>query len=228
MVAFAGTHNYPGPYCNGLVRLDRTGSAAWVLERGREFFRPRRRGFVIWTRTGADDDLAGLCRASGFHERPPREGMPIVARTNRLAHDAVSDVARTEIDSPEAANDYLAIVADAYGMSEAPVELQQAIFFTPAAVLAPTAVGLLLQAEGRPATGAMAILADGVACVLWVATSHWARGRGLGRAGMWAITEAAFSRGATLVVAQSSQMGLPHWTGLGFDLIGHYHRFLAR
>jgi GNAT superfamily N-acetyltransferase len=228
LVLFAGLHNYPGPYCNGLIRLDRQQAPEVVIERGRGFFSPRRRGFVVWARGGADDDLTARCRAAGLHERPPAIGMPLVIRESPLEPGEAAEHVSTEITTETAAEDYLSILGDAYGMADAPAALRRAIFFTPAAVLHPAAVGLLLHADGRAAAGAMAVLTDDVACVLWVATSQWARGRGLGTASMRAITEAAFGRGATLIVAQSSQMGLPHWTRLGFSEVGHYHRFLAR
>lgn len=227
-VLFAGAHNYPGPYCNGLLRLDRRQTADSAIKDARAFFAPRRRGFVVWARTSADDDLTALCRGAGFHERPPAVGMPLVVRERPLEPAGPTEPAITEIENVTAAEAYLSIVSDAYGMAGASVELQRAIFFTPTAVLDPAGVGLLLHAEGRPAAGAMALLHDTLACVLWVATSPWARGRGLGPAAMRAITDAAFHRGSTLVVAQSSQMGLPHWTRLGFSQVGHYHRFLAR
>ena len=57
--------------------------------------------------------------------------MPLVVRETDVppgSDDRVPD----PITTREQAEQYLAVVADAYGMAEAPVPLQEAIFFTPA------------------------------------------------------------------------------------------------
>jgi len=226
LVLFAGAHRYPGPYCNGMVRLDRAMAAPEAIALAQAFFTPRRRGFVVWARSGVDDDLVRCSRERGWFERPPAQGMPLMVcdANPEGGHD---ERALETITTPEQADHYLGVVADAYGMSQAPPPLLQALFFTPGAVLADGAIAVLLEDGGRPAAGAMAVIRDQLACVLWAATSPWARGRGLGPTCMRAITRAAFDRGAGLVVAQSSQIGLAHWTRLGFELIGTYRRFLA-
>jgi hypothetical protein len=226
LVLFAGAHAYPGPYCNGAVRLDPSLAAEDAVGRARAFFAPRRRSFILWARDGPDEDLIALARARGWFERPPAEGMPLLLRDADVAEHP-DDPVPQPIGSAERAARYLEVVADAYGQAEAPESLQEAIFFSAEAALADEAVALLLDLEGRPAAGAMAVVHDEVACVLWVATANWARGHGLGPVCMRAVTRAAFARGATLVVAQSSQQGLPHWLELGFEHAGDYRRFLV-
>jgi len=227
LVLFAGGHPYPGAFCNGMVRLDRTMPAEEAIARATTFFAPKHRGFVVWTRSEADDDLADYAQSHGWFERPPEAGMPLVVRDRDIENGGGQRVPEA-ITTTSQAERYLAVVAAAYGMEGAPPSLLQAIFFTPRSALADGAIAVLLEHEGREAAGAMAVIGDGVACALWAATAPWARGGGLGPVCMRAVTHAAFASGARLVFAQSSQMGLPHWRRLGFERIGTYRRFLAR
>jgi ribosomal protein S18 acetylase RimI-like enzyme len=225
LVLFAGSHPYPGPYGNGMVRLRRSLAAEHAIARAQEFFAPRHRGFIVWTRTDADHDLIESCRARGWYERPPADGMPLIACVRDVGGEIDERIvwART----PAHAREYLSVLAEAYEIPDAPQPMLEAIFLSPAALLAPQAIVALLCHEGRPAAGATVLLGHGVACLMWTATAPWARGNGFGPTCLRAVTHAAFERGARLAVGQSSQMGLRHWTALGFEVVSTYRRFLA-
>jgi GNAT superfamily N-acetyltransferase len=225
ILLFAGEHLYPGAYCNGLLRFD--GAAEHALARAHEFFGGRRRGFVVWTRGGVDDELEQCCRRAGWTERPPLEGMPILAREGALEAKEGDAVRTARIATEDDARSYLSLVASAYGLGDAPFEVQRATLFAPAAATAPGAIGVLARRGDAPAAGGMVVLRDGVACVLWIATAPDARGQGLGGAVLRALVEAVRDEGASFVCMQSSQQGLPLWTAMGFERIGHYRRFLA-
>jgi hypothetical protein len=227
LVLFAGAHNYPGAYCNGILRLDRATQPETAVARARAFFVPLRRNFTVWTRVDADQDLIELCQASGWDERPPSEGMPIIVLRSAPGAGPEGTPEATEIVTRDDADAYVTIVADAYGMADAPVSLQRAIFFSPESVLAEDAIGMLVRSEGRPAAGTMVVRRRGVACHMWTGTATWARGRGAGPASARATVNAAFAAGDRLVVAQSSQMGLRHWLAMGYEVIGSYRRFMA-
>ena len=223
---FAGGHPYPGPFCNGVVRLDAATDVATLLERARAFFAPRRRGYIIWARHEGDADVVEYCRGVGWHERPPLDGMPIIFRDRPLA--SASDGLPARVVETEAdADAYLGILAESYGMGDAPPEILRAVFCSPAAVLGDDATAVLVEVDGRPAACGMAVHVGDLGCVMWTATSPWARGRGLGPICLTAVTNAVFEQGARAVFGQSSQMGVPRWRKLGFDVIGAYHRFLA-
>lgn len=230
LVLFAGSHPYPGPYCNGAIRLDREVGVDDLLARSREFFAPRRRGFILWARADTDHDLIERCRAEGWHERPPVEGMPII----RLAREDLRVPAdrpvgpgieriRTEAD----AEAYLQLLAAAYDVGQVPRNILESIFCTPAAILAPETFAVLSRVGGRAVAASMVVTVDNTSCSLYTATAPDVRRSGLGGALMLAKFKAVFESGVDVIYAQSSQMGLRRWLQIGFEEIGHYHRFLA-
>ena len=229
LVLFAGGHNYPGAYCNGVLRLDAATGPAAVLEAARSFFVPRRHGYAVWIRGHADADLEEEARRQGFFQRPPPEGMPgMVLSGEPPEQPSPPPGARIDpIGDPGAAAEYLGVVADAYGMAEAPAELAAGLFFEPASVLGENVHAVLATVEGRPAAGAMAIVSDGVAGLYWVATAHWARGRGLGAACAARATHGGLELGANMAALQASQMGTEMWRSLGFVEVTRYRRYLA-
>jgi GNAT superfamily N-acetyltransferase len=231
VVLFAGAHPYPGPFTNGAIRLNRDVDVDGVLARARNFFAPRRRGFVLWTRADADSDLIERCRTQSWHERPPVEGMPIIRIDRaqlRPPADAPPDAppvdeVRTEADAQE----YLRVLADAYGVGEVPSEILDAIFCSPAAMLGAQSTALVTRVDGRAVAGSMVVTIGGLSCSLYTATVPAARRTGLGTVCLMAALRAVFDAGIEVVYAQSSQMGLKRWLEIGFEEIGHYHRFLV-
>ena len=112
-------------------------------------------------------------------------------------------------------------------MEGTPFELAAGIFFSPTSVLAENVSAFLATLDGRPAAGAMAVVAAGVAGLFWAATVPWARGRGLGAACARLATRGGFELGAGMAALQASQMGTAMWRALGFGEITRYRRFLA-
>jgi hypothetical protein len=222
---FAGGHPYPGPFCNGVVRLDPATGMDTLLERSREFFAPRRRGYIVWARDD-DTDIIEHCRAAGWHERPPVEGMPIIF-LDRPLPPRESDHQVRRVSTEADAETYLRVLAESYGMQDAPAAILHAVFCSPAAVLGEGAAAVLIDIDGATAACGLSVTLGDLACVMWTATSPWARGRGLGPVCLTATTNACFEAGARYIYGQSSQMGVPQWRKLGYDVIGSYHRFLA-
>jgi GNAT superfamily N-acetyltransferase len=223
---FAGAHNYPGPYCNGLMRLDSAISAEQTLARGREFFRGRRRGYAVWIRPAGDEELDAAARAAGYQQRPPVEGNALT-----MIDHTTGPPRRPEILEPIAtqaqAEEYLEVIADAYGMAGAPRSLLEAVFFAPAAVLPDNVGSVIARVDGQAVAGATAIMSGDVIGILWVATRPALRGNGYGPECMRHIVDWGFERGARLAFAQSSQMGTPRWLKLGFEVAGYYRRHIA-
>src|SRR5436853_6656401 len=63
LLLIAGHSAFPGAYRNSVARLDRAVPAAETLQRAREFFRARERGFSVWVRTRRDVDIEQLLLA---------------------------------------------------------------------------------------------------------------------------------------------------------------------
>jgi GNAT superfamily N-acetyltransferase len=225
VLLFAGEHPYPGAYCNGVLPF--AASAETALRQARGFFGKRRRGFVVWTRPGIDDELERQCREANWTERPPPDGMPVLVLAHPLSRARDDEPPTSRIVTETEARSYLGLVAAAYDLGSAPFEMQRAVLFSPEAVTAAGAIGVLAHRQGEPAAGAMAIVRDGVACILWIATAPEARGEGLAGAALRTLVDAVRAEGASLACMQSSQQGLPRWTAMGFEQIGSYRRFLA-
>lgn len=229
LILFAGGHNYPGAYCNGVLRLDASARPDAVLAAAEAFFGPKRHGYAVWIRAHADADLEEEVRSRGYFQRPPPEGMPgmVLSARPSAAPELPTGASIEPVEGLESARRYLHVVADAYGMGDAPPELAAGLFFEPACALSENAHAVLATVDGRPAAGALAIITDGVAGLYWVATAPWARDRGLGAACATRATLACFERGAELVGLQASQMGTGMWRSLGFEEVTRYRRYLA-
>lgn len=229
VLLFAGGHHYPGAYCNGALRLDRDVEPATLVQTARSFFDPRRRGYAVWIRDHADADLEAHVSGLGFFQRPPPEGMPGMVLGERPPDlpTLVAGAQLERVSDLETARRYLLVVAEAYGMEGAPPELAAGVFFEPSSALGENVSAVLATLDGRPAAGAMAILAGGAAGLYWVATAPWARGRGLGAACAMLATRAGFELGAQIATLQASQIGARMWRSLGFVEVTRYRRFLA-
>ena len=77
-----------------------------------------------------------------------------------------------------------------------------------------------------PSPPRSSFVSDGVACLQWVGTVADARNLSLGRLVTEWATNAAFDRGATSVTLQSSAMGEPLYTRLGYETQYHYREYV--
>lgn len=229
LLLFAGGHNHPGAYINGVIRDGVPApAAAEVLSSARDFFGPRGRGFAVWVREHADADLDKAARAAGLWRRPPAAGNPGVATDRPLpAEHPPAGVEIRRAEDPAARRDYLRVVASAYGVADVGIPMAEAILFSLASLDAPEVAVFVAYRDGRPVSGAMTYVAAGAAGLYWLATVPSARGGRLGHSTLAAACGAGFAMGARCASAQSSAVGTPILTGMGFDVVTHYRRYLA-
>lgn len=76
--------------------------------------------------------------------------------------------------------------------------------------------------DGRPVGTSIAIRSDAVSGVYSVGTRSAARGHGVGTAATWAAVQAGRAWGCDTAVLQSSAMGLPIYTRMGFVTVVRY------
>lgn len=229
LVLYAGSHRNPGPYINGLFRLDAGVPPAEALERADAFFAPRKRGYAVWVRDHADADLEAEVRAAGFWQRPPAEGQPGIAIDRPIPPRQLDGVDIRRVADEQSARDFLHVVGDAWGMAGSPPELVWAQFLHPRALLAPEVGAFVVYVEGSmPAAASMNFVRHETAGLYWVARAQAARGRGLGAAAAIASLNAGFKMGARIAIAQSSMRGTPLWISLGFEVITRYRRYVVR
>jgi GNAT superfamily N-acetyltransferase len=229
LLLFAGGHNYPGAYTNGVIRCGALRRAARdVLESARRFFGARRRGFAVWVREHADGDLEAAAREAGLWQRPPLQGNPGIAIDHRLPDPVLPPRTRLHrVSTDAAARDYLGVVAAGYGVGDVPLQTMEAILFSLASLRSPRVAAFVAYRDGRAVSGCMAYVADGAAGLQWGATRPEARGSGLGTATFTAACNAGFDLGAACATGQSSAVGTPIWVRAGFEVVTRYRRYLA-
>jgi GNAT superfamily N-acetyltransferase len=229
LLLFAGAHNYPGTFTNGVIRTSDAVAAPEVIDRARSFFSPRRRGFVVWARGHADTDLDEAARAIGLWPRPPAEGNAGIA-IDRPPTDGwrMHGLVLRQVDDDRGGREYLKIVAAGWGLAGAPSEVVEAVLFNPDSLDSPDVAVFLAYADGMPVAGCMVFVAEQVAGLYWAATLPDARGKGFAKACFNAAWDAGFSMGATCAWGMASEVGTPIWLRLGFEVVTRYRRYLVR
>jgi len=239
LLLFAGAHRQPNPYRNGALRLEPSLTAEQAVRRADAFFTPRQSGYALWVREHGDDQLAAEAAQRGWRELerlpelsldrlppylPPPEGVEL-----RPARDA------------QVREDYLALVADAWGMGGVPRDVAARVFFDPASLDVPYVAAFVAYYDGRPLSAAMTLVADGVALGCQAATirrpkpgqrlpsaSPPGERRGLAESCLWAALEVSFGRlAADLSLCQTSTLGAPVWQALGYRPFTSYRRYVV-
>jgi hypothetical protein len=228
LLLVAGTHPNPGPYRNCAIRLDDRLPAADVLQRAGAFFGARKRGYVLWVRKHADADLDRLCRTRGMRLLE-EDGLPELYSPRRpeLA-EPPPDVRLARVETEEERLDFLRINAEGWGMEGMSIELAARTFFHPDSIAAPNVAAIMAYVDGRPASGAMAIVTNGSVGGYWGATSPWARRRGLADLCVRKMFNAGFDLGAVRAVCQASGSGEGIWLRMGFARLTKYYRYQSQ
>jgi hypothetical protein len=238
LLLFAGAHRQPNPYRNGALRLSDALSPDEVVRLADGFFSTRKSGYALWAREHGDDDLERSATQSGLHELerlpelvlealpeyvPPPEGVEI-----RRASDA-----RTR-------EDYLDLVADAWGMASMPREVAAKVFFDPDSLDVPNVAAFVAYYDEQPLSAAMTLVTHEVALGCQAATIRRPKPgqrlprsgppgerRGLAQSCLWSALELSYAEmGARLSLCQTSGSGAPVWLGLGYRPFTNYARYL--
>jgi hypothetical protein len=239
LLLFAGAHRQPNPYRNGVLRLDGATDAERALRVADEFFGARQSGYALWASEHGDEDLRQLALRSGLRELerlpelvlerlpdylPPPEGVQI-----RRAEDAGTR------------EDYLRLVADAWGMASMPRALAAQVFFDPDSLAAANVAAFVAYYEDVPLSAAMTFVTHEVALGCQAATIRRPKPgqrlprpgppgerRGLAQSCLWAALQLSCEQlGARLSLCQTSSLGAPAWLGLGYRPFTTYGRYLV-
>jgi hypothetical protein len=239
LLLFAGAHRQPNPYRNGVLRLSDTLGSEAVLRLADRFFGLRKSGYALWAREHGDGEVERTATQRGLRELerlpelvleqlpdyvPPPDGVEI-----RRASDT-----RTR-------EDYLDLVADAWGMASMPRDVAAKVFFDPDSLDVPNVAAFVAYYDAKPLSAAMTLVAHEVALGCQAATIRRPKSgqrlprmgapgeyRGLAQSCLWAALELSYCElGARLSLAQTSAPGAPAWLGLGYRPFTSYARYLV-
>jgi hypothetical protein len=214
ILMIAGATNFPGAYKNCVARIDRNVPAAELLERARDFFGSRQRGFTVFVRTSRDADLESLLQAEGFTQRSDSPCMLIEAPVS--LPDLAGGIEVEHFAEQRHIRDASLINAEAYQALGLAPEETHAFFAHPSRLLARQVAGYVAYRGGLPLATALTIKSADGAGVYWVGTVTVAQRTGLATACTALATNAGFSHGATVVTLQASPYGEPVYRRLGY------------
>jgi hypothetical protein len=238
VLLFAGAHRQPNPYRNGALRLSNDLGPDEVRALAGRFFGARKSGYALWAREHGDGDLEAAAQDAGTPELerlpelvmdevpeylPPPEGVEIRRATHARERE-----------------DYLGVVADAWGMAAMPRDIAAKVFFDPDSLAVPNVAAFVAYYEGWPLSAAMTLVTHDVALGCQAATIRrpqkdqplprpgpHGEHRGLAESCLWAALELSYRElGARLSLCQTSSMGAPVWLGLGYRPFTSYARYL--
>ena len=221
----AGSSDNPA-ISNAAFRVDDDLDPAELLQRAREFFGARGRGFSLWTRgnLAEDRDLVEVAREEGLN---PFFEMPEMVMEARAEESALPDgIELRRLGDAEEAADYWRVAKESYISVGFPPEVFDH-YDDHSGLVADNAIALLAYRGTEPLAIAMTIVTDGVAGIYWVGTTEGVRGQGLGRAITAAAVNAGFDLGADLTSLQASPMGESIYRRMGFETIYDYRLLMA-
>lgn len=238
LLLFAGAHRQPNPYRNGALRLSNTLSPEDVMSLADRFFGPRKSGYALWAREHGDGDLERAATAASLHELERLPELVLDGLPEYLPPPDGVEIRRA-VDA-RAREDYLDLVADAWGMAAMPRDVAAKVFFDPDSLDVPNVAAFVAYYEDAPLSAAMTLVTHGVALGCQAATirrpkpgqrlPHSAppgERRGLAQSCLWAALKLSYGElGARLSLAQTSGLGAPVWLGLGYRPFTSYARYL--
>jgi GNAT superfamily N-acetyltransferase len=227
----AGRSTHP-VISNAAFRVDDGLDPDELIDRARDFFGPRGRGFAVWARVGTSEDR-------GLIEAAERAGLQSVYEMPEmvLSGDVAAALPAPEaelppgvdlrrVNSADDAADYWRVATESYTDIGFPAEIF-AFYENHEYLWADGAAAFLAHLDGRPAGISMTIVTHGVAGIYWVGATEEARGRGLGRAMTVAAVSAGLEMGAVSASLQASPMGEPVYRRMGFETIYDYRLLMS-
>jgi ribosomal protein S18 acetylase RimI-like enzyme len=222
----AGANALPLAFRNCVARVEPSVPAREVLERAREFFARRGRGFVVLLGEQRDADLDATAVAAGLTHV---SDLPCMLVDSPLAEPAIPAGVRVERFVEERqVLDAVQVVAEAYEMLKLPAQEARLYFGRPSALLSPRVEGFVAYREGRPVATALTIMSGEGAGVYWVGTAAEARRTGLAELCTRLATNAGFANGARVVTLQASPFGEPLYLKLGYRTYDRLRRYRHR
>jgi ribosomal protein S18 acetylase RimI-like enzyme len=223
LLLFAGAHDMPHAYVNGVIRTDGAVRPGLVVNQAQEFFAPLKRPFTLWASAHGDADIVQLASERRLFSYRP-EGSPEMVLRRDPGPTAPTSVRLCSVQEAATHAHFIAVVEEAYA-HVLPAGVARAVFADPKVINGEDACAFVVLEGDRPIAAAMVTLFVGLGEIGFVGTVPDARGRGAGRLVTQACAHDAFARGAQRVFLQASAMGEPVYRRLGFEEITRYMRY---
>ena len=242
IVLFAGAHAYPGTHTNGVIRTSNELPAEAVLAEADRWFRPKTRGYTVWTRGEPDADLDAFAMSLGLLRRPPEQGMAYMLTDQSVPIEQFDPPAGAEIlkvESEAAAHAYLKVVAEAFDMNGLPTNIVGQLFFDPRTLLDERCSAYVAYVDDEPVSGVL-MWFDGEFAGTYAGVSSpsslrlpvvfraAATGRGLAKMCLAKAVNDGFAMGASFGGGTATPDGQAAWAALGFETTAFFHRYIRR
>ncbi|MBI4766136.1 MAG: hypothetical protein HY787_16310 [Deltaproteobacteria bacterium] len=191
-----------------------------IMDRVRDYFGNRERGYSLHIRRHLDPDLEDLCRSAEMVKISESPGMSIQEPIRMK--DLPSGITIKIIEDKSGAVDFASVAIDSYQSLGMPQKIGEKIFATPERMLRPYNHLVVAYLDGKPVSAAMLMFSHAIAGIYWVGTVESARKKGLAEACTSFVTNEGFKRGAPCVILQASQFGEPIYRRLGFQEFTRY------
>jgi len=206
----------PAAPFNAVFALSPVADPVECIESSQRFMAEIGVPFFLWIGPGVNEALAEAARSAGFTDAA--EPLAMVMTLLNPLPGPPDDLRIERVDDPGKLDEFRFVMSAGYGL---PLKFVERL--VPDAALHCNGLAYFLGsvAEG-PVACATVSVADGTAGIYNVASVETHRGRGFGTA----VTSAAIGHGADLgcdlAVLQSSQMGVPVYSNMGFAEVGRY------
>lgn len=214
LLMVAGATAFPGAYKNCVARVDPNIPAAEVLNRARDFFGSRQRGFTVFVRESRDPDLENALQEQGYALRSDSPCMLVDAPVKLPLHTGHIKV--VHFTEEHHIRDAASINAQAYLALGLPEAETHVLFAEPKRLLAGNVSGCVAYGADQALATALTIDSPGGAGVYWVGTATAAQRTGLATLCTALVTNARFAKGAAVVTLQASPYGEPVYRRLGY------------
>ena len=223
VVMMAGANAFPAAFRNCVARISPGAAADRVLQRARDFFGRRGRGFTVFVREKRDGEIEKLLRSSGL---APVGETPCMVVEAPVPEPRVRQGVRVERFSEERhVRDAAEVNAEAYQSIKLAPEEARVYFCKPAGLLSRRVIGFVAYQDERPVSTALTIVSGKGAGVYWVGTLPTAQRRGLGELCTALATNAGFAAGASVLTLQATAFGEPVYRRLGYRTYDQLRRY---
>lgn len=220
IVLFAAGSDFP-VLVNGAFALDPAVGPSELLDVADDWFGTRGRGYTVFA--GEVDGGRELAAAAEARAMLPVLDMPeMVVRAPVEERPLPAGTRLRWVDDHASMADFVAVQAGAYATYGMPGDVATRTITDLRAFTEPQVHSVVAYLDGEPVAGAQTVLSHGIAGVYWVGTLEPARGRGLGDAVTRAVTNRAFSLGATANSLQASTMGEAIYARMGYETLYRY------